>query len=113
MKKIDNVLSILNYAHLKWKQCINEVNEKEYNLLNNPNVGDLVFEVSAPYKKDMGFGFLIAIDYNSGNPLYWIADCITEKVIKYSNCEFKKVKGYHISEYGFYLNLEKENNNGQ
>lgn len=79
--------------------------------MNRPEVGDLVFESTAGRLIGSDhIGFLIAIDYNSGWPQYWIVNCKDKKVIKWENCKFIKILGHKLYQYKEYLAVEKENN---
>ncbi len=82
----------------------------EFSSLYNPNVGDLAYETSNPFTPYKGLGFIIAVDYNSGDPKYWILSPVDKKIITWRNCKFIKIKGHSLYEYEDLMQIEKDNN---
>jgi len=103
----NQIESLYNFALAERKRALSG-DLAVYNEIMRPQVGDLVVEKSISVLKDrIHIGFLLAVDYNGGNPIYHIMDVPTKKIIEYSNCEFTVVRGQNIYRHPDYAEVAK------
>jgi len=98
---------ILGQGIKDYERSLTSFNSYQFENLNNPRLGDLVYEISHP-DKDLGFGFYLGGEYNGGWPKYKLLNIFTRKVMSWENCKFIRIAQYSLYAFPEYKEIEKQ-----